>query len=118
MDSTTSAPSLEELAGRLKSLESERDEYKQLYVSMVEAYRKLEAGLAGQKRERFVEGGEQTTLELLSMLTGQAEPAAPNASTQVEAHRRVKPTGRKPLPDSLPRIHVEVLPPDVQRAGG
>ena len=117
MAATAPTPTIEELAGRLRSLESERDEYKQLYVSMLEAYRKLEAGLVGQKRERFAEGGEQTTLGLLSLLTGQAAPAAPTASTQVEAHERVKPTGRKPLPDSLPRIHVEVLPPDVQRAG-
>lgn len=117
MAATASTPTIDELAGRLKSLESERDEYKKLYVSMLEAYRKLEAGLVGQKRERFTEGGEQTTLALLSMLTGQGAPAVPTATTQVEGHARVKPTGRKALPDNLPRIHVEVLPPEVQRAG-
>lgn len=115
---------LAELGRRLAVLEderdtanAERDEYKQLYVSMMEAYRKLEAGLVRHHRERFTEGGEQTTLALLGMLTGQAAPSAPPATTQVEGHARVKPTGRKPLPDDLPRIHVEVLPPDVQRAG-
>jgi transposase len=108
---------LAELGRRLSAMEGERDEYKQLYVSMMEAYRKLEAGLVRHHRERFTEGAEQTTLGLLGMLTGPAEPAAPPATTQVEGHARVKPTGRKPLPDNLPRIHVEVLPPDVQRAG-
>lgn len=117
MPAAAPTPTLEELAGRLKALESERDEYKQLYVTMLEAYRKLEAGLVGQKRERFVEGGEQTTLGLLAMLTGGAPPVPTPATTKVDAHERVKPTGRKPLPDSLPRIHVEVLPPEVQRAG-
>lgn len=117
MPASASTPStLEELASRLKALESERDEYKHLYVAMLEAYRKLEAGLVGQKRERFTDSGEQTTLALLSMLTGEAEAAAP-VTTTVEAHVRVKPTGRKALPEKLPRIHVEVLPPEVQRAG-
>ncbi len=117
---SASAPnptSLEEIAARLKTLETERDEYKQLYVTMLEAYRKLEAGLVGQKRERFTDAGEQTTLALLTMLTGKAEPSVPPVVTQVEAHERVRPTGRKPLPENLPRIHVEVLPPEVQRAG-
>jgi transposase len=36
---------------------------------------------------------------------------------KVQTHERRKPTGRKPLPEHLPRIHVEVLPVEVQRAG-
>lgn len=53
---------VEELSARLAALETahaatvaERDEYKRQYVVLLEAYRKLEAGLVGQKRERFVE---------------------------------------------------------------
>lgn len=30
---------------------------------------------------------------------------------------RPKPTGREPLPEDLPRVDLEVLPDDVQRAG-
>ena len=30
---------------------------------------------------------------------------------------RKKPTGRKPLPDHLPRVDIEVLPEEVQREG-
>ena len=84
---------LAELGRRLSAMEGERDEYKHLYVSMMEAYRKLEAGLVRHHRERFTEGGEQTTLGLLEMLAGQAAPEAPPAMTQVETHARVKPTG-------------------------
>jgi len=101
-------------------LESERDEYKRLYVALMEAYRKLEAGLTRHHRERFTDAGEQTTLlSLLGMLTGgETAPAAvPVPPTSVEAHTRVKPTGRKPLPEKLPRIDVEVLPLEVQKAG-
>jgi transposase len=120
------ALTIEILAERLAALESERDtaaaerdEYKRQYVLLMEAYRKLESGLVRHDRERFADGGEQTTLALLGMLTGQVAsvPAEKSATTQVPAHERAKPTGRKALPDNLPRIHIEVVPPDVQHAG-
>ena len=112
-------PTVEQLEEELAALKTERDEYKRLYVSLMEAFRKLEAGLVRHNRERFVSGEEQVTLPLLGMLTGHEDtaPVVAEATTQVEAHERVKPTGRKPLPDKLPRIHVEVLPLEVQRAG-
>jgi transposase len=112
----------EQMARKLTQAEHERDEYRRVYLALLEAYRKLEAGLVGQKRERFVGGEDQLTLSLLSMLTQGSSPGSePVAESpqveQVEAHTRRKPTGRKPLPEKLPRIHVEVLPPEVQRAG-
>lgn len=99
-------------------MEAERDEYKRQYVLLLEAFRKLEAGLFGQKRERFIGSEEQLTmLELLKLLApGAAAPEA-TPTTEVPAHTRAKPTGRKPLPENLPRIEIEVVPPDVQRAG-
>jgi transposase len=45
------------------------------------------------------------------------EPPAAASTTRIEAHTRAKPTGRKPLPEKLPRVEVEVLPPEVQRQG-
>jgi len=123
------ADSVSELRQQIGKLEterdgirSERDEYKRHYVLLLEAYRKLEAGLYGQKRERFVGGGEQLTLSLLAMLVGdEARESTPEptaaAEQQVEAHTRRRPTGRKPLPEGLPRIDIEVVPPDVQRQG-
>lgn len=98
------------------SAAAERDEYKRHYVVLMEQYRKLELSLTRHHRERFEGNGEQTTLELLGMLTSSTEPTSV-AITQVPAHERAKPTGRKPLPDALPRIHIEVVPPDVQHAG-
>jgi transposase len=112
------APTLKELAARLTAVERERDEYKRLYVALLEAFRKLEAGLQGQKRERFVGSDEQLVLSLLSMMApGQSAAEAPTTTTEVAAHERVKPTGRKPLPENLPRVEVEVTPLDVQRQG-
>lgn len=112
------------LEARAVKAEKERDEYRRSYLALLEAYRKLEAGLYGQKRERF-EGTDNVTLSLLSMLTESssaaaadaAKPAEATPTQQVAAHERKKPTGRKPLPAHLPRVEVEVLPPEVQRAG-
>src|SRR5207237_5308416 len=43
-------------------------------------------------------------------------PDEKSASNE-KAQERKKPTGRKPLPESLPRIEIEVLPPEVERLG-
>jgi transposase len=97
----------------------ERDEYKKLYVSLLEVCRKLERGIRGQQRERFT-GGDSVTMSLLGMLTGDAAAdAAPPPPTreEVAAHTRAKPTGRKPLPEKLPRVDITVLPPEVEKAG-
>jgi transposase len=37
--------------------------------------------------------------------------------SRVRAHERVKPSGRKPLPDHLPRVDVELIPLEVQQGG-
>ncbi len=116
-ESPTSSLTLEELAARLAVVERERDEYKRLYVATLEAFKKLEAGLTRHVRERFG-GGEQLALSLMAMMTpGQSAVSSPPAQTEVAAHKRVKPTGRKPLPAELPRVDIEVTPPDVQRKG-
>ena len=39
------------------------------------------------------------------------------ATQPIREHERQKPTGRKPPPEHLPRVDVEVLPDDVQRQG-
>lgn len=97
----------------------ERDEYKKLYLLLLEKCKKLEAGLLGQKAERLPKNEQQLTLSLLQMLLGEAAPEpSPEPDTQeVKAHERRKPTGRRPLPENLPRVDIELLPPEVQREG-
>lgn len=108
----------EKLAAERDESRKERDEYQQQYVALLEAYRRLEAGFRGQSRERFVAGSEEqlTLSAVLSMVVPVASAAAV-ATTTVPSHTRAKPTGRKPLPDDLPRIEVKVLPPEVQKEG-
>src|SRR5262245_56802344 len=77
----------EELEHKLEQAERERDEFRRVYLALLEAYRKLEAGLVGQKRERFVgaEGQEQLALSLLAMLTSDSAPGADeNSPEQVQ----------------------------------
>ena len=108
------------LADEFAKLSSQRDEYKTQYLTLLESFRKLELGIVGQKRERFISTGAQETFEaILNSLKPDA--AAPDVATpegsRVEAHTRAKPTGKHPLPESLPRVEVRVLPPEVERLG-
>jgi transposase len=113
------------LAAEREALATERDEYRKLYLQMMERCRKLELGLVGPQRERLSESDAQLTMSMLGLLVGTGAggsaappaPAPPSAETPVAAHTRAKPTGRKPLPEKLPRVEVEVLPPEVQQRG-
>jgi transposase len=110
---------LAELAQKLEAISAERDQYKKLYLEMLERCRKLELGIIGQKREKLSGDDKQLTLSLLEMMLAQrgAAPEPPPEKAPVKAHERAKPTGRKPLPDSLPRVDIDVYPPEVLEKG-
>jgi len=100
----------------------ERDEYKALYLALLERCRKLELGLL-QKRERFSTNPSQLSLDVIATLLAASEPAAdpalapPPATPPAPPPPRAKPTGRKPLPEHLPRVDIELLPPEVEQQG-
>lgn len=109
-----------QLADEVAKLQAERDGYKTQYLALLEAYRKLELGVVGQKRERFISNQAQAVFQLV--LDSLKPPASATANTEaqgtrVEAHTRAKPTGKQPLPEELPRVEVTVLPPEVERLG-
>jgi transposase len=111
-----------ELVAAHERITTERDGYKKLYLETLELCRKLERGIIGQKREKLSAGDAQITMSLLGMLLGEANGAVadepvPVPTEEVRAHTRQKPTGRKPLPEELPRVDLEVLPPEVQHGG-
>jgi transposase len=116
---------LAELSARVDAVAAERDQYRALYLQTLELCRKLELGIIGPKRERLSGSDAQLTMSMLGMLLhgtgGSAAPPAPLPppveETKVAAHTRTKPTGRKPLPEKLPRVDIEVLPPEVQEKG-
>lgn len=115
------------LEARVASLAAERDAYKRAYLELLEKCRKLELGILGQQRERLPASEAQMTMELLGMLLGRKEEAAPEtpgpasasaaAKEEARAARKKKPTGRRPLPEHLPRVRIEIIPPEVQKLG-
>lgn len=116
-ETTSDAAIAERLRVENDKLKTERDNYRRLYLETLELARKLELGIVGRGREKDV--GDATTLSLLALMAG-AEPPAPEPEPKkqpVAAHERAKPTGRKPLPEKLPRVVVEVVPDEVQKAG-
>lgn len=115
---------LDELEKRIATAEREREEYRALYLQTMERCRKLELGILGSKSEHMPDNDAQLSLGVLSMVLGErkaaeldAALAAANAEQEIKAHTRRRPTGRKPLPEHLPRVEIEVLPPEVERKG-
>jgi transposase len=109
----------EELRQSNEKLAAEREQYRELYLRMLEQCKRLERGLLGPKAERLSESDAQLTLELLGALLERRDPpAAPaSAASQAPAPPRPKPTGRKPLPEHLPHVEIELLPEEVKREG-
>lgn len=108
----------------LASTERERDEYRALYVETMERCRKLELGLLAPKSERLPDNEAQLSLGVLSLVLSERQLAdldaaieASKAEQEIKSHTRRKPTGRKPLPEHLPRVEIHVLPPEVEKQG-
>lgn len=103
----------------LESVKSERDTYHDLYQEALERCRKLELGLRGQKSERLPNDA-QLSFDVLKMMLaedGQTDLSELEEPQVVKTHERRKPTGRKPLPEHLPRVEIEILPETVKREG-
>lgn len=97
----------------------ERDEYRNLYVLAREEIARLKRGLLGQKAQRLPADDAQLSLAILDLLLGEKHGAGAEAETKtqtVAAHERRKPV-RKPWPETLPRVTIEVVPPEVEREG-
>lgn len=113
------------LREQIEKLAKERERYRELYLDALEKIRKLERGLLGQKAERLAADDAQLTMALLGALldndltSGEPRDEAGSEkepNVEVSGHGRRKP-GRKPLPEHLPRVEVEILPPEVQAEG-
>jgi len=110
---------VEALSADVTRLTREREQYRDLYLRMLEQCKKLERGiLAGQKAERLAPNEAQLTLALLGTLLAEREPSVPTPAPEKKPRKpRPRPTGRKPLPEQLPRVEIELLPEEVQREG-
>jgi transposase len=111
---------LEDLRSKVEKLSTECEQYRELYLQMLEINKKLERGILGQKAEKLPADESQLTLQLLGTLLKRDESGKPEDEApcqEVRPHKRRKPTGRKPLPEDLPRVDIEILPEEVKREG-
>jgi transposase len=97
--------------------EAEREEYRKLHLLLREENERLKRGLLGQKAERLSRDDRQLALAILDLLLGEQTVAAVPETQKVREHERRKPPGRRPLPEHLPRVDIELVPLDVQREG-
>lgn len=105
-----------DLETRLAQVERERDEYRRLCLFLREENQKLKRGLIGHHPLAVPSSEGQLTLDVLGLLLGE-QPSAPEEPIYlVPEHTRRKPV-RKPFPEHLPRVTVELLPPEVEREG-
>ena len=106
-----------DLETRLAQVERARDEYRTLYLLAREENAQLKRGLIGHKAHRPADNDGQLSLAVLGLLLGEEQAGAAAPLTQLVAtHTRQQPV-RKPFPEHLPRVSVEVLPPEVEREG-
>jgi transposase len=107
-----------QLVAQYEKAVEEREHYRELYLQMLEQCRKLELGILGQKSERLGPNEAQLTMAVLATMFGHnAVAPKPDDKQSVREHERAKPTGRKPLPETLPRVEIELVPDDVKREG-
>lgn len=127
----------------LEKATTDREQYRALYMQLLERCRLLERGIvAGKKAERFQGDDEaQLSMHLLGMLLGPDEvetsaeenedglddalaealeeenddAGGTRPADTCEPRRRHR--GRRKLPEALPRVEVEVLPPEVLLEG-
>jgi transposase len=115
------------LEARLDALEAdnrrlarERDEYKKLAGLLQEQVERLKRGLLGQKAERLPKNDAQLSLAILNLALGgdatASEPPSEPVKQTVPEHERRKPV-RKPFPDDLPRVDVDIVPVEVEVEG-
>jgi transposase len=112
---------IDQQAATIEKLSVEREQYRSLYMELLERCALLERGIiADKKAERFKGLDAQLTLQMLEMMldpeAGQNEPLPAEETQKVREHDRRK-HGRAPLAEHLPRVVIEVLPLEVQRAG-
>jgi transposase len=108
-----------QIRDQLTATEDERNAYHELYLATLERCRKLELGLRGQASERLPSEAQLSFGVLKMMLAedGRSDLSELEPPRTVREHERRRPSGRKPIPDHLPRVDIEILPDEVRRAG-
>ncbi len=112
---------LAQLQQRLHKVEQERDEYRKLVLHLREQNERLQRGLLGQKAERLPQNDAQLTLAILGLCLGNQAPQSPPTPSSPEEPeggepKRNRPVRKRPSAE-LPRVHITLVPPEVERKG-
>ncbi len=117
----------ESLAEENAKLRADVEHYRELYLKTLEQCRKLERGILGQKREKLPPHEQQLSIAVLGQVLGDRaaaehfvegdEDEGAIEPAKVREHERRRSGGRRPLPESLPRVDIEILPPEVEHEG-
>ncbi len=109
----------ERLVSHVTHLSQSLDEYKKLARLLQEENERLKRGLLGQKAERFSTNEAQLSLAMLEMAfgTAPAEPSDDPEQQRIVAEYTRRQPKRKPLPEELPRVPIDILPLEIQREG-
>ena len=117
----------EQLTAECEQLAAEREQYRKLYMQTLERCATLERGIvAGRQAERHAADDSQLALQVLGMLLSSDEQAPtddlseetdPESSDPDREPAPRRPTGRRKLPEHLPRVVIEVLPLEVKQEG-
>lgn len=118
----------DDLANQLILVSSEREHYQEMYNDMLVRCKKLERGIiAGNAAERAPKqlAEMQTSMALLELMFGALEEPTADSPERApgpdddspKPRPRAPRHGRRPLPQTLPRIEIEILPDEVIAAG-
>ncbi len=112
---------LSEAEERSTKLERGRDEYEKLGVLLQEQVERLKLGLLGQKAERLPKMTRNSRSPFSISRSATTHSRRPPRSLSLSPSRRFRLTlaesRQKPLFDTLPRVAIEILPPEVQVEG-
>jgi len=106
---------------RIAKLEHTVAEYQKLIRLLQEENERLKRGLLGQKAERLPKNDAQLSLSILGLMLGDSTSPAPDqtepeAEQTIPEHTRRK-SVRKPFSDEMPRVPIEIIPPEVRSEG-
>lgn len=125
------AKQVETLTRLVAEQKRELDEVRKKYTELLEKYIRLERGFRPPTSERKDVVNEQLSLAILglSLAPNAADPPVEEAKTPSPPPddspepapetppARPRPTGRKPIPPSIPRVVITCLPPEVEQEG-
>lgn len=109
---------LQELTDKLEVVTKERDSDRFLYQESLLIIKRFERGLLGPKTEKLPNEAQLTRGILQLAMGDETKRPSPISHQEQDIQNdeipKICPTGRKRKPTSVPRVEIEIIPPEVQ----